>query len=452
MAAPLYKSAGQHCRGPKFMNHGAGLPQTVAKGPGLQQDTHSRDVAVHFETRDGQAPPFTVADVTLKTGLVDYYEMLQLPKSANLPEIKAAYRRLQKLCHPDILGPEHGHDMSILLNDAYTVLSNESTRELYDIDLNESKMEEEMGFSNEPLSEWLPMTDPTNSRHTNPGETRAVFVDEVSCIGCKNCCFQAENSFILEAEYGRARVTKQWADTEENLDAAVESCPVRCIHWVEREELPVLEHVMASIPRVDVCNLQSSDRRGTGGNVFSLAEAFKKKKREGRVARKSWTEAFMYSRAQEAAMHRARSTEAEGSLGALQRAMTWARNGLWDLFGLGIARQGPEEGGPLATGKAQTWSGTSPGGQGRILGREPEPVTAAAAEMSAEAAAVTTAGVTQAGAADAAPAGADGVAAAAAHAEGRLDESGSEAGAVDAGAAGQSPGGGADKDRSVGGQ
>lgn len=72
---------------------------------------------MRFETRDGQAPPFNVADVTLKTGLVDYYEMLQVPKAANLPEIKAAYRRLQKLCHPDILGPEYGNDMSILLND-----------------------------------------------------------------------------------------------------------------------------------------------------------------------------------------------------------------------------------------------------------------------------------------------------------------------------------------------
>lgn len=62
---------------------------------------------------------------------------------------------------------------------AYTVLSNEATRELYDIDLNESKMEEEMGFTNEAISEWLPMTDPTKARNTNPGETRAIFVDEV---------------------------------------------------------------------------------------------------------------------------------------------------------------------------------------------------------------------------------------------------------------------------------
>jgi hypothetical protein len=43
--------------------------------------------------------------------------LLQLEKTANLMEIKAAYRQLQKKCHPDILGDEQGHEMSILLND-----------------------------------------------------------------------------------------------------------------------------------------------------------------------------------------------------------------------------------------------------------------------------------------------------------------------------------------------
>lgn len=83
-------------------------------------------------------------------------------------------------------------------------------------------------------------------------------------------------------------------------------------------------------------------------------------------------QAFMYSRAQEAAMHRARSTEASGSLGALQRALAWARNGLWGLFGLGIERQGPEEGGPLATGAAQSWAGRSSEGAAGMLGSESE--------------------------------------------------------------------------------
>lgn len=33
-------------------------------------------------------------------------------------------------------------------------------------------------------------------------------------------------------------------DTEEHLQAAIESCPVNCIHWVDKEQLPMLEYVM----------------------------------------------------------------------------------------------------------------------------------------------------------------------------------------------------------------
>lgn len=104
---------------------------------------------------------------------------------------------------------------------AYTVLSNELTRELYDIDLHGSRLEEELGFTNETFSVWLPATDPARAFNKNPGETRALFVDEATCIGCKHCCFAAKDTFVLDARYGRARVNNQWADTEDNLNLAV---------------------------------------------------------------------------------------------------------------------------------------------------------------------------------------------------------------------------------------
>jgi ferredoxin len=107
---------------------------------------------------------------------------------------------------------------------AYTVLSNEITRELYDIDLNESKFEEQLGFTNEALSEWLPVTEPLRARNADPAERRALFVDEVSCIGCKNCCWQARATFVLDSMHGRARAVRQWADAEDDLQAAVGTC------------------------------------------------------------------------------------------------------------------------------------------------------------------------------------------------------------------------------------
>jgi hypothetical protein len=61
----------------------------------------------------------------------DLYELLGLEAEARLPEIKQAYRWLQKRCHPDIAG-EVGHDMAILLNDAYATLSDPMQRAAYD--------------------------------------------------------------------------------------------------------------------------------------------------------------------------------------------------------------------------------------------------------------------------------------------------------------------------------
>ena len=77
-----------------------------------------------------------------------------------------------------------------------------------------------MGFTNEAFSLWLPTEDPARAHNENPHETRALFVDEASCIGCKQCCWAAKDTFVLDASYGRARVTNQWADTEENLNLA----------------------------------------------------------------------------------------------------------------------------------------------------------------------------------------------------------------------------------------
>lgn len=91
------------------------------------------------------------------------------------------------------------------------------------------------------------------SKIKDPAEDRAVFVDEVACIGCKQCIYIAAATFRMEAEHGRSRVFAQWADTEADIKAAIDSCPVSCIHWVKRSQLPALEHVTRNIcERVNV--------------------------------------------------------------------------------------------------------------------------------------------------------------------------------------------------------
>lgn len=46
-----------------------------------------------------------------------------------------------------------------------------------------------------------------------------------------------------------SQVFGQWLNNEEQIQTAIEACPVSCIHWVARADLPVLEHIMAKVRR-----------------------------------------------------------------------------------------------------------------------------------------------------------------------------------------------------------
>lgn len=70
---------------------------------------------------------------------------------------------------------------------------------------------------------------------------RGVYVDEITCIGCKHCAHVARNTFYIEPDYGRSRVIRQDGDGEELIQEAIETCPVDCIHWVNYAELKQLE-------------------------------------------------------------------------------------------------------------------------------------------------------------------------------------------------------------------
>jgi ferredoxin len=70
---------------------------------------------------------------------------------------------------------------------------------------------------------------------------KGVYVDEVTCIGCKHCAHVARNTFYIEPNYGRSRVVRQDADGQELIQEAIDTCPVDCIHWVDFTELKKLE-------------------------------------------------------------------------------------------------------------------------------------------------------------------------------------------------------------------
>ncbi len=70
---------------------------------------------------------------------------------------------------------------------------------------------------------------------------RGVYVDEVTCIGCRHCALVARNTFFIEEGYGRSRAFRQDGDVEEVIQEAIDTCPVDCIHWVDYTRLKQLE-------------------------------------------------------------------------------------------------------------------------------------------------------------------------------------------------------------------
>ena len=64
------------------------------------------------------------------------YDLLGVSRAATAPELKAAYRRLMRSCHPDLAGAG-GAAMSQRVNAAYTVLSDPAARRDYDYEIRE---------------------------------------------------------------------------------------------------------------------------------------------------------------------------------------------------------------------------------------------------------------------------------------------------------------------------
>ena len=108
---------------------------------------------------------------------------------------------------------------------------------------------------------------------------KGVYVDELTCIGCKNCAHVAHNTFYIEPDYGRARAISQDGDPEDVIQEAIDTCPVDCIHWVDYTELKQLErerqHQVIPVAGFPV------------DKAMARAEQRKRQKRQSRAQRRS---------------------------------------------------------------------------------------------------------------------------------------------------------------------
>jgi ferredoxin len=132
-----------------------------------------------------------------------------------------------------------------LITTAYRTLTDETQKESYDDSLRQLAGH---GSVDEETEEDC-LVDRTSSWESScaPKGTKGVFVDESECVMCVRCVECAPNTFVMDADgSGRARVTQQYADSVEDVDWAVVSCPVGAISYHPHDELTLLEHMMAS--------------------------------------------------------------------------------------------------------------------------------------------------------------------------------------------------------------
>ncbi|KAL9244443.1 hypothetical protein vseg_018218 [Gypsophila vaccaria] len=191
----------------------------------------------------------------------DYYAVLGLTPDATPQQIKKAYYNCMKACHPDLSGdnPETTN-FCMFINEVYSVLSDPVQRMVYD---------EIHGYS---LTATNPFMDESSPRDH-------VFVDEFSCIGCKNCANVAPDIFQIEEDFGRARAYKQcgYADF---VQQAIDTCPVDCIHWTSAAQVSLLEDEMRRVERVNVALMLTG--MGASADVFRMASS-RWEKRQSKV-------------------------------------------------------------------------------------------------------------------------------------------------------------------------
>lgn len=191
----------------------------------------------------------------------DFYTILGVNPDAETKDIKKAYYNLMREVHPDRSDDEYSTQLCAVLNEIYEVLSDEERRRTYDII---------SGFSPESENPFMDVNYPRDQ----------VFVDEITCIGCGKCARVCPSNFIIEgSKYGRARVISQEIQDPVDIEIAIESCPVDCIHWVSTPQLSLLEAALSTMARVEVYIMMRYGR-STGEDVFQIASKAWEKRME----------------------------------------------------------------------------------------------------------------------------------------------------------------------------
>ncbi|PQQ14249.1 uncharacterized protein Pyn_36264 [Prunus yedoensis var. nudiflora] len=219
------------------------------------------------------------------------------------------YYELLKKYHPDVAGQE-GHEYTLKLNEAYKVLMRGNLRKEYDASIGETRG----NYSSSGLGR--------TSSWNGPLRPQGLFVDENACIGCRECVHHASSTSYLMR-------LSDVLGLNFNM-VSVDSCPVNCIHWVEKEELPVLEFLIQPQPKEGFGIFGGGWERPA--NVFMAAKSFNKQtynENHGRNSRASTVEEEETPAQAKARADASRKINMEAASGLFSRFWQWQNKPFW---------------------------------------------------------------------------------------------------------------------------
>jgi ferredoxin len=63
--------------------------------------------------------------------------------------------------------------------------------------------------------------------------SKTVYIEETECIGCGSCVEICPEVFQMQEGEEKAEVIKPEGGPEDQIQEAMDTCPVSCIHWEE---------------------------------------------------------------------------------------------------------------------------------------------------------------------------------------------------------------------------
>lgn len=134
----------------------------------------------------------------------DYYQVLEVPVTASKEEIRAAYRRLAKLYHPDKnAGNTDAEEKFKLINEANEILSNEILRHEYDAYRLEQERWKKMQADKEAGKEEIQVSNKKTYTRTKTivNETRIYIRGEIRVKYWASCKERVAASYNAELDY-----------------------------------------------------------------------------------------------------------------------------------------------------------------------------------------------------------------------------------------------------------